>query len=228
MAGAARPRPRGGDVLEPLEDDEPGALAHDESVPVGVEGTGGEPGTAHVAAHRVQPHEAAHRAVVDQRVDATGQYQVGRPPAQQLHALTDGRGTGRAGGGHGHAGPLEAEPERQVGGDRARHDHRDGQRAHPPRSLPDEPRHLFLIRRRGAQPDAAHHRPPGRVRQPAALAERVGRSADGEGMGPIQPPYLGRREDGGRVEAGHPAHERRRPRRQPVVAEHLGRRAAGA
>jgi hypothetical protein len=77
-----RLRPRRGDVLEPLKHDEPGALAHDEPVAVRVEGTGREIGTAHVAAHRVQPHEAAHRAVADQRVDATGQHDIGSTPAQ--------------------------------------------------------------------------------------------------------------------------------------------------
>src|SRR6516164_7405294 len=95
--------PRWGDVLEPPEYDEPGTLAHDEPVAARVEGAGGELGTAHVAAHRVQPHEAAHRAVADQGVDAAGQHYVGRPPAQQLDTLTDGCGAGRAGSGHGHA-----------------------------------------------------------------------------------------------------------------------------
>ena len=66
-----------------------------------------------VAAHRVQPHEPAQRAVGDQRVDATGEHEIGGAPAQQLDALADGGGAGRAGGGHGHARPAETEPERQ-------------------------------------------------------------------------------------------------------------------
>ena len=103
--------PDAGDVLEPLEHDEPGSLAHDEPVAVRVEGAGGQPGERHVPAHRVQPDEAAHRAVADQGVHPARQHQVGRPPAQQFGALAEGGRAGRAGRGHGHARPLEPEPE---------------------------------------------------------------------------------------------------------------------
>ena len=191
-------------------------------------GPRGELGTAHVAAHRVQPHEAAHRAVADQRVDAAGQHDVGCTPAQQLDALTDGRRAGRAGRGDGQARSFEAEPERQVGGDRARHDHRDGQRAHPAHSSLEQVSMSAL--RRSTLRRARRRTPPpaGRGRQLAALAEGIVGGADGEGMGPVEPPHLDRREVGGRVEAAHPAHQRCRPRRQPLVLEHLSRRTAGA
>ena len=166
-----RPGARRGDVLEPLQYDEPGALAHDKPVAVGVEGAGGKLGTAHVAAHHVQPQEGRHRAVADQRVDAAGQHDVGGPPAQQLGALADGRGTGRAGSGHGQAWPLEAEPERQVGGDRAGHDDGNGQRAQRPHPLLEESR-------LSAPPESTRRRALCRTPPPAGpglAARRTGR-----------------------------------------------------
>src|SRR5215467_9833754 len=103
--------PRCGDIVDPLEYDEPGALAHDKPVPVDVKGARGELGAAHVAAHRIKPHEAAHRSVADEGVNATGKNHVGGPPSQQLHALTDGCGARSARGGEGHARSFEAEPQ---------------------------------------------------------------------------------------------------------------------
>src|SRR5262249_1880477 len=82
-----RPRRRCRDIFEPPEYDEAGSFAHDEPVAVLVKRTRGEFGRAHVPAHRVESHEAAHGPVADERVNAACENDVCRAPAQQLNAL---------------------------------------------------------------------------------------------------------------------------------------------
>ncbi len=104
-------------MLQRFQDDDAGALAHDETVAVLVVGARGGAGTiVEARRQRAAGGKAGHGDAADGRFRAAGHHHVGVAQRHQSRCIADGMRAGRAGGDDRVVGTLQLVPDRHVAG----------------------------------------------------------------------------------------------------------------
>ena len=142
--------------VQPFEDDDARAFAHDETVPVGIEGAAGACRVLVAGAQRAHVFEAGHRKRDDARLRTAGDHHVGLAAADDFRRLAERVAARGAGSRHGQVGAAGADHDADMRGGGVRHQPRHGERADPAR--PAVAQNVILLDQHVHPADArAHH-----------------------------------------------------------------------
>ena len=139
-------------MIELLEDDHPGGLAHDEAVTPGVERAGARfriVVALRERSHRTEPRDSD---VGDGRLGAAAQHDLRTTEANRVESVADRHVRGGASGAFGGEWALRAELHRNPGCSHVRDDLDDRERGRAIRAAIDEPADAILERGETADP----------------------------------------------------------------------------
>jgi hypothetical protein len=121
-------------LVKPLQDHDPGALAHHEPIAILVERPAGALRFVVAPAHRAHVLETSYCHGNDSRFGAAADHDIGPAAPDEIRRLADRMAAGRTGSGNGQVRPARADHDAQMCGRAVKHQARHGERTDPPRA----------------------------------------------------------------------------------------------